>query len=195
MKELAEAALNAAQSAGAKYADIRVSRHRTQDIAAREEKVQEISDAESFGLGVRVLVDGTWGFASTPAVKQGQAAEAAKRAVALARASRPARRLEVKLPPAACHLAEWSTPIEQDPFAQPLRAKADLLLEVNAAALKVKGAKYCRSFMRFLHEDKFFASSEGSAIQQKLCRSWASFSVTAVKIGRASCRERVYVLV
>ena len=65
MKELADVALNVARSDGAAYADIRISRHRDQQIYTREDRVERVVDAESFGFGVRVIVDGAWGFAAS----------------------------------------------------------------------------------------------------------------------------------
>ena len=63
--ELANAALDAARSAGASYADVRVGRYRRQNVSTRERQVTGVSDSESYGLGVRALVDGSWGFAAT----------------------------------------------------------------------------------------------------------------------------------
>ena len=68
--ELANAALDAARSAGASYADVRVGRYRRQNVATRERNVTGVSDNESYGLGVRVLVDGSWGFAATSQMRR-----------------------------------------------------------------------------------------------------------------------------
>ena len=58
-------ALDAAKSAGAEYADVRISQNRNQAILTREHRVQSLSDSETFGFGVRVLVKGAWGFAAS----------------------------------------------------------------------------------------------------------------------------------
>src|SRR5665213_2365560 len=63
--EIALAAIQAAKDAGASYSDARVGRYRRQFIAARERQVMGVSDSESFGIGVRALVNGAWGFAAT----------------------------------------------------------------------------------------------------------------------------------
>ena len=179
MKELADVALNAARMGGADYADIRISRHKEQGIYAREDHIQSVSDTESYGFGVRVLVDGTWGFAASHRVAKDEIAEVTGRARAIAKANRAANRRPVKLAPVDAYVDEWQTPIERDPFDVPLGEKTDLLLAVNEAALKVDGAKFCNSSMLFQNERKFFASTEGSSINQNLYRTRPSFTVTA----------------
>ena len=179
MKELADVALNAARMGGAEYADIRISRHREQRISAREDHIQSVSNAESFGFGVRVLLDGTWGFAASHQVDTDTIAEATARALAIARANRAARRRPVELAPVDAYVDEWRTPIERDPFEVPLAEKTDLLLAVNEAALKVDGAKFSNASMLFQNEQKFFASTEGSYIDQAIFRTMPSFTVTA----------------
>ena len=72
LKGLADAALATAKQAGASYADIRINRYRNQFIFTRDRRVQNIVNTEDYGFGVRVIVDGTWGFASSSAVTQGR---------------------------------------------------------------------------------------------------------------------------
>ncbi len=179
MKELAEVALNAARMGGASYGDIRISRHRNQVIAAREDRVKSVSDSESFGFGVRVLVDGTWGFAASSRVEKEEIAAVAERALAVARANRAAQRRPVELVPVDACEDTWRTPVEKDPFAVPLAEKTDLLLAINAAALAVDGARFCTSSMHFQREDKFFASTDGSYLDQTIVRTSPTFTVTA----------------
>ena len=74
----------------------------------------------------------------------------------------------------------WNTPVEKNPFEMPLQPKLDLLLQINDEALKVPGASFVSAFMQFVNEHKYFASTDGSHIEQSLIRSYPSFSVTAV---------------
>lgn len=164
----------------ASYADIRISRHKNQNIRTREDRVQTVSNMESYGFGVRVLVDGTWGFAASQTVSKDNIADVTKRAVRIARANRSAQKQPVRLTPVESFQDEWESPIEKDPFKVPIEDKIDLLLNVNTEALKVKGARFCSSFMLFLNEEKHFGSTEGSYIYQKAYRSWPSFTVTAI---------------
>ena len=80
LKGLADAALTAARQAGASYADIRINRYRNQFIFTRDRRVQNIVNTEDFGFGVRVIVDGTWGFASSSAVTKDDVAAVARQA-------------------------------------------------------------------------------------------------------------------
>jgi TldD protein len=190
MKELAEVALNAARSGGASYADIRIARYRDQTIYTREERVQSVSDSESFGFGVRVLLGGAWGFAASHLVTRDAIAEAARRALDMARANKAALRRPVELAPVPAYSDTWRSPVVKDPFSVPLKEKADLLLAVNAAAMKVPGAKYVNSFMLFRNELKLFASTDGSVIEQDITRSWPCFTVTAIDSAKGEFQTR-----
>src|SRR5688572_17402447 len=95
-EELALEALNAAKSAGASYADARVGRYRRQQISTRDRSISGVSDSESFGVGVRTLVNGSWGFAATSEVTKDGVAKAAREAARLARAARTVQRRPVE---------------------------------------------------------------------------------------------------
>jgi TldD protein len=181
LKDLADAALASAKRAGAGYADIRINRYRNQFLFTRDRRVQNIVNTEDYGFGVRVLIDGTWGFASSSSVTKDQVAATAREAVGIARANRIINSDPVKLAPVAAYPdATWQTPVQKDPFEMPLPPKIDLLLQINEEALKVNGASFVSAFMLFVNEKKFFASSEGSYIDQSLIRSYPTFSVTSV---------------
>jgi TldD protein len=181
LKGLADAALTAAKRAGASYADIRINRYRNQFIFTRDRRVQNIVNTENFGFGVRVIVDGTWGFASSSAVSKDEVAAVARQAVGIAKANRAINTDPVRQAPVEAYAdVEWNTPLTKDPFEVPLQPKIDLLLATNDAALKVKDASFVSALMLFVNEKKFFASTDGSYITQSLVRSWPNFSVTSV---------------
>ena len=181
LKGLADAALTAAKQAGASYADIRINRYRNQFIFTRDRRVQNIVNTEDFGFGVRVLVDGTWGFASSSAVTKDDVAAIARQAAGIAKANKSINSDPVRQAPVEAYAdAEWNTPVRKDPFEMPLQPKIDLLLQINEEALKVAGASFVSAFMLFVNEKKFFASTDGSYITQSLVRSYPNFSVTAV---------------
>jgi TldD protein len=181
LKTLADAALSTARQAGASYADIRINRYRNQFIFTRDRRVQNIVNTEDFGFGVRVIVDGTWGFASSSSVTRDNVAAIARQAVGIARANKSINTDPVRQAPVEAYPdAEWNTPVKKDPFELPLQPKIDLLLQINEEALKVPGASFVSAFMLFVNEKKFFASSEGSYITQSLIRSYPNFSVTSV---------------
>ncbi|MEQ9398293.1 MAG: TldD/PmbA family protein [Longimicrobiales bacterium] len=190
-REVAFRALDAARSAGAGYADVRVNTVRNQFMATREQRVTGFNDAESRGVGVRVLVDGTWGFAATSNLTADDAAATAARAVEQARANRAAQIRPVELAPSEVHReVEWRSPIAIDPFDIAIEDKVALLLEANAAALTVRGARFASSSMAFVKEEKFYANSEGTVTDQTVHRCWPLMSVTAVSDDRSDFQER-----
>ncbi|RRB02161.1 TldD/PmbA family protein [Larkinella rosea] len=190
-KRLADAALNAAKAKGASYTDIRIGRYLRQFVTTREDKVQNIVNTESFGVGVRVIVDGCWGFASVVDAKsEAQTAKAAEDAVAIAKANARLMKQPVQLAPQkGFGEVSWKAPIKKNAFEVPIKEKVDLLLTVNDAALK-NGANYVNSVLFMVNEQKYFASSDGSYIDQDIHRMWPTFNVTAIdpKTGKFETR-------
>ena len=182
MKELAAVALNAAKSKGASYADIRFVRVLRKFVSTREDHVTGVTDTESYGYGIRALVDGTWGFAASSQVDRDSIARIAEAAVAIARANKPIQKRPIELVPEPPHVDVWQTPITKDPFKVPIDAQVDLLLRVNKAAMKpVAGYKFfCNSQIFSMKEEKIFASTEGTYTDQTLVRTFPTYTVTAV---------------
>lgn len=184
-------ALNAAKLAGAAWADVRVQRQRRQNLSTREQQVTNVLDTDTIGCGVRVLVDGTWGFAATRALTTEGVARAARQAVALARANRVARDREVKLAASPSHPnATWKSSYTIDPWSIPVEEKVQLLLQANAAAQRVRNVRFVNSALQFVKEERSYANSEGSVISQDVVRSWVTMSVTAVSDDRRQVATR-----
>jgi TldD protein len=177
---LAAAALQAARDAGATYADIRIADYRTQALRAREARIISISDDASSGFGVRVIAGGTWGFAASSLLGEAEVVAVARRAVALALANAVLQREPVQLAPGARHVAVWNMPLRRDAFTVPLEEKVERLLSLNAIALRQPGIRFVDSQMAFVREHKYFASTEGSRIEQTLQRVNPSFTVTSI---------------
>jgi TldD protein len=190
LRDFAEVALEAARDAGASYADCRIADYRRQRLSAREARVSSIRDSEDMGFGVRVLVEGTWGFAASSALERDEMARVAKRAVAIARANARLQREPVELAPARVEVGVWNTPIRTDPFAVPLDRKIETMLEINAAALARPGVSFCRTSMDFVREHKLVATSEGTCVEQTLHRNAPTFTVTSVDRERSSFQSR-----
>ncbi|MUP47467.1 TldD/PmbA family protein [Gramella sp. BOM4] len=179
-KKLADVALNTAKSMGASYADARIGRYLNQYVFTREDKVQNTVNTESFGIGIRVIADGTWGFASTNEVNEEGIKKATQQAVAIAKANSKIQKEPVILAPVASHgEVSWKTPIKKDFKEVPVSEKVDLLLGANAAAMD-NGASFVNSALFMVNEQKYFASTEGSYIDQDIHRIWPTFGVTAV---------------
>jgi TldD protein len=177
-KVLADVALNAARGAGATYADVRIGRYLNQFVFTREKRLQNLVDTESFGVGIRVIADGTWGFASTSDITKDGIAAASKEAVEIAKANSSIQEEAVHLAPArAVGEVTWKTPIEKNAMEVPISQKVELLLAVNAAAMKA-GASFVNSNLFLVNEQKYFASTDGSSIDQDIHRIWPSFNVT-----------------
>lgn len=177
--EVAETALARATGLGASYADIRINRYRRESIATRERQVQNVARSTSYGLGLRVLVNGAWGFAATNVVEPGAARAAADHAVAIARANAVLASRKVVLANADRVVTSWTSAFKRDPFEVPLDTKIAFLMKLNETALAVSGVSFVSSQILFVDEQKFFASSEGSRIAQRLVRTYPQFTTTA----------------
>ncbi|MFL5620515.1 MAG: TldD/PmbA family protein [Gemmatimonadaceae bacterium] len=192
VRELMMTALGAAKAAGASYSDVRIGRYRNSVVATRERQITRTADTDSIGAGVRVLVDGTWGFAATNLMTTDGVASAAREAVVIAKANRIARDMPVQLAPTATYPdATWKSAFTIDPFTIPLEQRADLLLRANAAAMTVKGLSFVTSALAFVKEERSFASSEGSVITQTVVRSGVPFQATATAPGDFQTRGNV----
>jgi TldD protein len=179
-KKMADIALNAARSKGATYADVRIGRYLNQVIATREAQVQNVGNSESYGLGVRVIANGSWGFAATDNLSNESIAKAAEAAVAIAKGNSKLMTEPVQLAPQRGYgEVSWKTPIEINAFEVPIKDKVALLLNVNSEAMK-GGAKYVNSNLFMINEQKYFASTDGSYIDQDIHRIWPTFTVTKI---------------
>jgi TldD protein len=189
-KALADAALNAATRAGASYADVRIGRYLNQFISTREDRVLAVASTESYGAGIRVIAQGAWGFMAVDRLTPDTIARAAVEAVAIAKANAKLQTEPVQLAPQkGVGEVAWRTPIRKNGFQVPLAEKVDRLLAANAAALKA-GASFVNSFLGLVNEQKYFASTDGSYIDQDVHRIYPNFQVTATdaKTGRFQTR-------
>ncbi|WP_247235058.1 TldD/PmbA family protein [Telluribacter sp. SYSU D00476] len=179
-KKMADVALNAAKSKGATYADVRIGRYLQQYLFTRETKVQNIVNAESYGVGIRVIANGTWGFAATSDVTPEGIAKCTETAVAIAKANSRIQKEPVQLAPQkGVGEVSWKTPLTKNAFQIPVQEKIDLLMKVNSEAMK-NGAGFVTSNLFFINEQKYFASTDGSYIDQDVHRIWPTFTVTAI---------------
>ena len=180
MRELCAAAVDAATGAGAEYADARVVLKRNQLVATKNGRVERLTDSESEGIGVRVLVGGAWGFACDRRLSAEGAREAALRAVTFARAA--AGRHQRELAPLEAHTGTHRSPVERDPFDIPLVDKVELCLRADAA-LEGQDVLVRQAMVRAQREHKFLVSSEGSDIEQELIECGAGVDCAAARDG------------
>ncbi|KFN49502.1 TldD protein [Arenimonas composti TR7-09 = DSM 18010] len=189
-KAVADTALQAARDAGATYCDVRIGRYLQQFVVTREDKVQNVVNTESSGVGIRVIADGAWGFAATRDLGNEAVATAARQAVAIAKANARLQTTPVQLAPVkGAGEVAWRTPIRRNAMEVPISEKVELLLSVNAAAMAA-GADFVNSTLFLVNEQKYFASTDGSYIDQDVHRIWAPFTVTAIDKESGKFRTR-----
>jgi TldD protein len=182
--KLAELALTAARDKGATYADIRIEEISEENLSVGNGVPELIEKSTDFGFGVRVIVDGAWGFAASADLNPQTVQKVSQQAAQIAKASSRVKEKNIALAPAEKVIAIYQTPVITDPFSVPLKEKLDYLISLNGLMSKVSGINQTESYMNFVRREKFFASSEGSIIQQTLIQSGGGISAAAMKSHR-----------
>jgi len=190
LDELIQRTLAAAKKAGATYADVRIVRMRHERLTAREDRIESVTSTDEYGVGVRVIAGGAWGFSATPVVTAPEGERVAAAAVAVARANAALLKRPVALAAEAAHVDVWQTPLVKDPFKIPLEDKADLLLEINREAMRVPGVKFVNSWYAGVSEWKLLASTDGAYVEQEIVRLGPGYTVTAVDDRRGEFETR-----
>ncbi|WP_256643436.1 TldD/PmbA family protein [Stenotrophomonas sp. 9(2022)] len=189
-RRLAEVALAAARTAKASYCDVRIGRYLNQSVVTRVHQVGNVTNRESSGVGVRVLVNGAWGFAATHQQTEAAVRGAVEQATAIARANASIQTRPVQLAPTpAVGEVRWQTPVRKNAMDVPIQDKIELLLALNGAALDA-GADFINSTLFLVNEQKYFASSDGSFIDQDIHRIWLPFTATAIDKASGKFRTR-----
>jgi TldD protein len=201
LEKLGAVALGEAKKQGATYADLRIGRFRNQFSGYRlspergsniTDEVPFVTDQNSFGFGVRVIVKGQWGFAASPLVTAEEIARVVREAVTVAKANAAAQATPVRLAPVKAYRDRWTSKFDKDPFAISMEEKLELS---RSATLSIKkDPKVFSAFgaLGFQSEDKYFASSEGSSIQQYIVRAYPLLGATAVDFQNGISRNRSY---
>jgi TldD protein len=166
MKQIADWALNIAEQRGATYCDVRVVDERQRALATKNGKVGHASDSESLGVGIRVIADGAWGFASSGDLRRESVEATAARAAAIARASARVKADELRFASEKAHHADWITPCGIDPFTTSVEDNLALLLKVDAEMRAVAGVTLAEANLNFRRYEQWFYNSEGSDIHQ-----------------------------
>ncbi|MDP7423782.1 MAG: TldD/PmbA family protein [bacterium] len=182
-------ALDMATEQGASYAEVRLHRIISESITMRDGIVVGLNRHSELGMGVRVLVEGAWGFAGNPDLTGDKVTKAVKRAIAIARASARAGGTKVKLAPVEKQIGEWCSPCEKDPWTVPLEEKIDLLQRCDDAMAAVPGVKVRESILRFWREHKLLATSIGTLVEQTIYNTTAGVTAKAVDEGDFQVRN------
>src|ERR1700719_2389373 len=181
MWDLTTTALDTARLRGATYADARAMHIRQRDLTTKNGQVGTLAQSESIGIGIRVLANGAWGFASTDKLTREGVSACAAQAVSVAKASALAKRGEVKMVPENSYIDSWQAPLQKDPFEIPLESQLDLLLKADAAMRNIKGVTLTETDMQFRKIDCWYASSIGSRIHQRKVISGRGIVATSFK--------------
>ncbi len=190
LAELADTALAEAKRLGPAYADTRAVEELAESVDVRDDRVEGVSRARSRGVGIRVLVDGAWGFAATHEATPAAVRAAAERAVAIARASTtvpgPAVQLDESPPPAG----RYATPCARDPFDVPLTEKTEHLLAVTAAGREAKGVTYVEAMTDAWKRTTSFRSTEDGWFDQVVVQ--VGGGLRAMAVGEGEVQRRSY---
>ncbi|MBV9788165.1 MAG: TldD/PmbA family protein, partial [Chloroflexi bacterium] len=189
MRDYTDRALNTAQNQGATYADVRIVRRRIEEMSAKNGIVDGLLQDESYGFGIRVVADGAFGFAASSTVTPDEIDRVAAKAVAIAKASARVGKGAVVLAPVKAIQDRYETPIERDPFRVSLDEKLDYLLRAHKEAQSVSGIAIVQGSLSAWREEKVFASTDGSYIEQVITQSGLNLEATAVGGGEVQVRS------
>ncbi|MBU0518722.1 TldD/PmbA family protein [bacterium] len=189
MKTIIQNAVDSAGRLGASYADIRIIDSQKQDIMLRNGQISAMDIADNIGFGVRVIVNGAWGFASSAKVEKEEIERVTALAVEVAKASSLLKKDDVKLAPEPVYQDIWVSPYTIDPFKVSISEKLDLLAAIDAELRSKPEIAVSVASMSFVKRHQWMATSEGSLIEQTFMRSGAGFSATAVKDGDVQKRS------
>jgi TldD protein len=179
--ELAEAAVSAALTAGASYADLRIHRITTELIQLRDGELETSVVTREIGLAVRVIVDGTWGFASHAELSPAVAAGTARRAVQVAVSLAPLNAERIELAPEPVYTdVSWVSDYRIDPFDVPTADKIAALGEYTGRLLAADGVNHVSASVQAVKEQVFYADAFGSSITQQRVRVMPSLEAVAV---------------
>ena len=201
LEKLGAVALAEAKKFKASYCDIRIVRLRGQRIGTRLSPergtgktlaVPTVVEDSSFGFGVRVIVNGAWGFAASPLVTREEIARITGEAVIIAKANASIQPRPVQLSPVKAYRDRWVTPHDKDPFAIPMAEKLELLRSVAEEVKKNPKVFGSVAGLNLRSEDKYFASTEGSSIQQLILQIYGNLDATAVDVQKGISRSRSY---
>ncbi|MBQ0894908.1 TldD/PmbA family protein [Micromonospora sp. U56] len=186
--DAASAAVQAALDAGARYADARVMHRRYESMSARNGAIEELTQDESIGLGVRALVGSSWGFHAVPELSDAAARDAGRRAAAIAAASARVPGPPIDLVPTDATVASWASSYRVDPLGVALSDKGDLLVGATAT-MREHGADLAEGLYQIWDTAKWFVSSEGHRIDQRIRECGGGISATSIGDGETQRRS------
>jgi TldD protein len=184
LSALTEAALTRAVDLGCEHADLRVERIRTQTVRLRDARLEALADGEDLGLAVRVVHEGTWGFAAGVVLTAAEAVRLAEEAVVVAKVSAAMNTDRVELAPEPTYDGEWVSAYEIDPFAVPDAEKTGLLVSLSEQLMAADGVEHVQTSCMHVKEQKYYADTAGTRTRQQRVRIHPEF--TALTVDRST---------
>jgi TldD protein len=190
MQDWANWGIEAALARGATYADARVMDICHRDLSTKNGEVGTLAESESLGIGIRVVANGAWGFASTDRLTREGLHACGAKAVGIAKSSALAKRHDVVLAPEQAYVDTWQNPFVKDPFQVPVERQIAVLLEADREMRRVKGVTLAEGSMAFRRIEQLFVSSIGSKIHQVKVQSGAG--IVATSFAKNEIQKRSY---
>jgi TldD protein len=182
LSALSDAAISTGKSLGASHVDVRIERTRTGLLSLRDAKPETQSDETIIGIGVRVIVNGAWGFASSPDLSADTAKRLANTAVAMAKTSKPLSTEEVSLAPEPSYPNKtWVSSYEIDPFSVSDAERKDRLATLSSKLLATSAVNHTSAMTMYVKEQKHYADSNGTSTTQQRVR--IQTQIEAISIG------------
>jgi TldD protein len=184
-------ALKEAEKRGASYADVRFSEILNESLSAKNGEPETVSFSQSKGFGVRVIVDGAWGFAGSVDINKKEIVKTAERAVSIAKASALLKKKKAVLAKGKVSRGKYATSLRKDPFKVSLERKLGVLIEASRV-LKEQSQLIKASYAHYrgYRENKLFMSSEGAQIDQRI--TWCGGGLSAVGVKNGEMQTRSY---
>ena len=179
MQDLLQIAIREAERLGADFADVRYMERKSEPLSMKNGAVVTLALQEEKGFGIRVMVNGAWGFSSRSVTTEAELKHAAAEAVAVARASAKIRTSPASFAPLDAAKDTYRTKVQRDPFDIPLEDKLEFLADIDRELRADTAIRVAESSLLSLCERKWFVSSEGSDIEQTIYETGASIAATA----------------
>ena len=189
--EIGKAVIETARKKGALYADVRIGEVFDEHVTVKKGLPDDISLRQTSGFGVRVIVEGAWGFAGSVFLTKSEAVQTAQAAISIAKASSKAKKKRVRLTPSESRKGKYVTPMKKDPFEVPLDEKIDVLLQAERTIAKQSDLiKSSSAFFRAFRENKFFMNTEGAEINQQI--TWCGGGLEGVAVRNGEVQRRSF---
>jgi TldD protein len=190
MLDVAKQAVEAAKAAGADYADGRIVADTSESITVRNQEMEGIDRSDSEGIGIRVLVNGYWGFAATARLEPEEIDRTAKLAVSIAKAASRLPMEPIRLAEVEPQTGTWHSPMQEDPFNVALEEKVALLMESTRRMQGAKDLAFAEAGIDLYRRATWLATSEGTAVEQTVVHSGAG--IEGVALGEGEMQRRSF---